>query len=629
MCGICGFAGSKVTLTAADLARMNASIAHRGPDDHGQLTEPGVGLAARRLSILDLEGGHQPITNEDGSVAVVYNGEIYNFQVLRADLVSKGHVFRTQTDTEVLVHLYEERGKDLVHSLRGMFAFALWDRRSRTLLLARDRLGIKPLYYAIHNGSLLFGSEIKAILSAGIVPTDIDWQAVDAFLTFTYIPAPYTIYKSIAKLRPGHLLLYRDGVCVQERYWDVDFSRQDDTASVDDWKQRIEDKLYDAVRSHLVSDVPLGAFLSGGIDSSLVVAMMARATQAPVETFTMGFGGKNHFLRDERPYAQMLGGRYSLQYNEFTVEPDFRDILDEILDAFDEPFADDSIIPTYYISQLTRQKVKVALSGLGGDELFGGYHRYRGLLMSAYYDRVPQLVRTGIADPLLQRLPELGGGDDRVDHVKRFSRFSTLSPDQRYLGYVSSLDIAGRERLYSAEMRRRVDFERTSEVITVPFNGCGSTDLLNRAFYTDLMTYLPDDILALSDRLSMWHSLEIRVPLIDHELTELAATLPSKYKIRLGSTKWLLRGIAENWLPREIIHHRKQGFQSPMAAWLRDELRGFAKEVLQDRSVAALGLFDAAEIERLLSQHASGRQKNDKILLSLLILFRWMRRKLL
>jgi asparagine synthase (glutamine-hydrolysing) len=629
MCGICGFAGDGTSLSREDLVRMTEAIARRGPDDEGYLTEPGIGLGMRRLSILDLEGGHQPITNEDGSVAVVFNGEIYNYLSLRSDLLSRGHTFRTRSDTEVLAHLYEDHGKNMVRYLRGMFAFAVWDRRRRSLLLARDRLGIKPLYYAPQGGSLIFASEIKAILQAGIVPTDLDWQAIDAYLAFTYIPGPRTIYGSVAKLRPGHLLVYRDGTSVEEPYWDVRFPGAANTASEAEWKTRIEDKLLDAVQSHLVSDVPLGAFLSGGVDSSLVVSMMAKITGRPVQAFTMGFSGTDLVLRDERPYARMLAGMYPVEFNEFTVQPDFRGILDEILCAFDEPFADDSVIPTYYISKLTRQKVKVALSGLGGDELFGGYHRYQGLLLSAYTDHIPRRLRSDVINPLVQALPEARGGGDRIDHVKRFWRSSPLSPDQRYLGYVSSLDVEERKRLYLGDMRRRVDFDTTSSVITGPFSACESESLVDRAIYTDLKTYLPDDILTLSDRLSMWHSLELRVPLIDHELVELAATLPGRYKVRPSSTKWLLKKIASGSLPQEIIRHRKQGFESPMASWLRLELDEFAQETLSDPAVAEMWLFNPEEIGRLLDEHRSGRRKNNKILFSLIILFRWLRMNLL
>jgi asparagine synthase (glutamine-hydrolysing) len=625
MCGICGFAGTHERLTATTLSRMNDAIAHRGPDDSGELIEPGLGLAMRRLSILDLAGSHQPLSNEDETVWVVYNGEIYNYRAVREALVRKGHRFKTQGDTEILVHLYEDYGPDMVQHLRGMFAFALFDRKTRTLLLARDRLGIKPLFYAEHEGNLIFASEMKAILQTQVVPTEMDWQAVDAYLAFTYVPAPRTIYRSISKLPPGHVLIHRAGQTQVRQYWDVDFGSQENGLDATAWQERIGAKLQDAVQSHLVSDVPLGAFLSGGIDSSLVVSMMSKAVDEPVETFTMGFAGDGLALIDERPYAKLLGERYAVRYNDFTVEPDFRDILDYILAAFDEPFADDSVIPSYYISKLTRQKVKVALSGLGGDELFGGYHRYRGLLMSTQYGRTPAGLRAGI-DGIVRWLPESGGGGDRVDHLKRFSRFSRLPEDERYLGYVSSLDVQERRRLYGPELLGRVDFEATSRVITDPFNACASPDVLDRAFYTDLKTYLPDDILALSDRLSMWHSLELRVPLIDHELTELAATMPSRYKVRTRSTKWLLKRVAEAWLPADIIHHRKQGFESPMAAWLKSGLRDFAHDVLTDRSVTGLGLFDAGEIQRLFDEHVSGRRKNNKILLSLIMLFSWMKK---
>lgn len=626
MCGICGFVGAGASLGADDLVRMNRTITHRGPDEGGQHLEPGVGLAMRRLSILDLAGSHQPLANEDETVWVVYNGEIYNYRQLRSQLAERGHTLRTDGDTEVLVHLYEEYGADMVHHLRGMFAFALWDRRTGTFLAARDRLGIKPLFWARAGDALVFGSEIKAIRAAGTVDLEIDWQAVDAYLTYTYVPAPLTIHRHVRKLPAGHRLIARGGDVRVEPYWDVDFSRKDRHA-LEQWQQLAEQKLQDAVQSHLVSDVPLGAFLSGGIDSSLVVAMMSRSLGgAPVSTFTMGFAAADGAIRDERPYARMLGDRYATEHHEFEVEPSFGDILGEIHEAFDEPFADDSIIPTYYISQLTRQKVKVALSGLGGDELFGGYHRYRGFLLSLGYGRIPRSLHRNLVDPLVRLLPEPRAGSDRIDHLKRFSRAASLPPDRRYLGYVSSLDAPQRSALYRDELRRRIDAEITSDVILRPFNACGSDDLLDRVFYTDLKTYLPDDILALSDRLSMWHSLEVRVPLIDHELTEFAARIPSALKVQHGATKVLLRDIAEKWLPREIVHHRKQGFESPMAAWIRGDLREEFRRVLLDPGIDALGLFDTAEIERRFDAHQSGRQKNNKILLSLYMLFTWMKR---
>ena len=522
------------------------------------------------------------------------------------------------------MHLYEEHGPAMVSHLRGMFAFAIHDQRDGSVFIARDRVGIKPLYYALVDGVLYFGSEIKAVLASGRVPTVLDEQALDAFLTYTYVPAPLSIWRDVRKLRPGHTLTWREGRITEEQYWDVDYSKQESRAS-EDWHDEIEAQIADAVHSHLVSDVPLGAFLSGGVDSSLVVAMMSQATSQPVTTFTMGFAGASALI-DERPYARMLEQRYDIEFNDFTVEPDFRAIFDEIVDAFDEPFADDSVIPTYYISKLTREKVKVALSGLGGDELFGGYHRYRGLLLSRDYDRFPAWLRKGIADPLIQALPEPRGGNDRVDHLKRFSRAACLPPAERYLGYVSSLDPAGRRRMYGPDLAGRIDYAATGRFITDPFNACGSDDILDRAFYADLKTYLPDDILALSDRLSMWHSLELRVPLIDHRLTEFAARIPSSEKVSRNRTKVILGDVAERWVPREIIHHRKQGFESPMAAWMRGDLQTFTRDLLHDPAVAETGLFDPAEIGRLYDGHMSGKQKNNKILMSLVMLIGWMKR---
>jgi asparagine synthase (glutamine-hydrolysing) len=627
MCGICGFFGRHAALSATTLQRMNQTLVRRGPDEDGVFLESEVGLAMRRLSIIDLAGGRQPIQNEDGTLWTVFNGEIYNYRELRTALTQRGHRFRTHSDTEVIVHLYEEYGDDLVHHLRGMFAFALWDVRRRRGLLARDRLGIKPLFYAQTEGALVFGSEIKAVLASTLVGRDIDYQGLDAFFTFTYIPAPLTIYRGVRKLEPGHFLTFESGKVEKRRYWDVSFRHVDERADEREWLIRFDESLEDAVVSHLVSDVPLGAFLSGGIDSSLVVALMSKELDEPVQTFTMGFGGVRNPLLDERPLAKLVASRYGCRYHEYAVQPDFRGIVGDIVDAFDEPFADDSVIPSYYLSQFTRKQVKVALSGLGGDELFGGYERYSGMLLSGLYSRVmPTSLHKALVYPLVRRLPEPTHGGHRIDHAKRFARGALYSPAVRYLDFVSTLPFHERPHLFDKGVARLIDHEATDRMITDPFEQCGAGDDLSRALYVDLKTYLPDDILALSDRLSMWHSLELRVPLVDHHLVEQSARLPSRYKVDWHRKKILLKRIAARLLPQDIMSRPKQGFESPMAAWLRTDLADYAREMLSKRRLDKTGLFDVGYVSSKLEEHLAGRRKNNKVLFSLIMFQEWYER---
>lgn len=630
MCGICGFYGKHAAISNDTLESMNHALVRRGPDEGGMFLDCGVGLAMRRLSIIDLAGGRQPIQNEDGTVWIVFNGEIYNYRELRAALLQRGHKFRTQTDTEVIVHLYEEYGDDLVCQLRGMFAFALWDIPRSRGLLVRDRLGIKPLFYAQVGETLLFGSEIKAILATNLVERDPDYQALDAFFTFTYIPAPLTIYRKVRKLEPGHLLTYESGRIEKRCYWDVDFGDADQQADDREWLERFDRSIEDAVRSHLVSDVPVGAFLSGGIDSSLVVALMSQHLRDPVQTFTMGFDGTPNPLLDERPLAKRVATRYGCQFREYAVQPDFRAIVGDIVDAFDEPFADDSVIPSYYISQFTRRHVKVALSGLGGDELFAGYERYSGVLLSQNYSRLmPSSLHQSLVQPLIRRLPEPTHGGDRIDHVKRFTAAALQSPAQRYLGFISTVSGVDRRRLFDPSISKQIDFEATDRIITDPYEYCGAPDDVSKALYVDIKTYLPEDILVLSDRLSMWHSLEVRVPLVDHLLVELSARLPVRHKLNWRRKKILLKQIAESRLPTEVLEHRKQGFESPMAAWLRTDLAGYARDILNPNRLSRSGLIDGGFVFSKLEEHLAGHQKNNKLLFSLIMFQEWYERHVL
>jgi asparagine synthase (glutamine-hydrolysing) len=627
MCGICGFFGDKTVISYETLERMNNTLIRRGPDETGIFRESEVGFAMRRLSIIDLHGGHQPIHNEDATIWVIFNGEIYNYRELRATLLQQGHRFETNSDTEVIVHLYEEYGDKLVDHLRGMFAFALWDAPRRRGLIARDPLGIKPLFYSQVDGTLLFGSEIKAVLASGVVDKEMDYQALDAFITYTYIPAPLTIYRDVRKLEPGHLLVWDAGRVEDRQYWDLNVVQPDYGIDEEEWVERFDRAIDDAVVSHMVSDVPVGAFLSGGVDSSLVVASMSRHVNDPVETFTMGFGGVRNPLIDERPLARLVAARYGCNFHEYAVQPDFRHIVGEIVEAFDEPFADDSVIPSYYVSQLTRHSVKVALSGLGGDELFAGYQRYTGMALSQYYSTlVPGPLHRQLIQPLVLRLSETGNSGDRVDHLKRFSAAAFLSSAARYLGFVSTLDSKERPRLYTRETADRIDFNETNRIVTEPFGRCGAPDDVTRALYVDIKTYLPEDILALSDRLSMLHSLEVRVPLVDHRLIELSARLPIRYKLNWRRKKILLKKIAARHLPAEVMGHRKQGFESPMAAWLRTDLADYARDTLGKSRLGKSDLFDNEYITAKLEEHLAGRHKNNKLLFSLIMFQEWYER---
>jgi asparagine synthase (glutamine-hydrolysing) len=606
---------------------MNSTLVRRGPDESGTFVDAGVGLAMRRLSVIDVDTGQQPIHNEDNTVWVVFNGEIYNYRDLRVTLSKRGHRFYTNSDTEVIVHLYEEYGDKLVDHLQGMFAFSLWDKNRRRGLIARDRLGIKPLFYSQVGDTLIFGSEIKAIMASGMVDRKLDHQALDAFITYTYIPAPLTIYGSVRKLEPGHLLVWESGNVQDQQYWDLNVAQPDCSTDEEEWVERFERAIEDAVSSHMVSDVPIGAFLSGGIDSGLVVALMSQYGSDPIQTFTMGFSGSCNSLPDERPLAKRVANRYGCDFHEHTVQPDFRHIVGEIVNAFDEPFADDSVIPSYYVSQFTRRSVKVAMSGLGGDELFAGYARYSGMLLSRTYSRfVPKVLHGRMINPLIQCLPEPAHGGDRVDHAKRFSSAALRSPAERYLDFVSTLNLCGRHRLYTGNTARKIDFEATDCIVTGQFNRCDAPDDVTRALYVDTKMYLPEDILALSDRLSMWHSLEVRVPLADHRLVELSAQLPVRYKLDWRRKKILLKQMATRWLPSEILKHRKQGFESPMAAWLRTDLADYARDILGKDRLGNSDLFDGHYVAAKLEEHLTGRHKNNKLLFSLIMLQEWYER---
>jgi len=625
MCGIAGiyYLNDEARVDSDLLVRMCDAITHRGPDDEGQYGYKHMAIGMRRLSIVGVESGHQPIPNEDKSIWVVLNGEIYNHLELKELLLKKGHVYRTSTDTECIVHLYEEYGERCVDYLRGMFAFAVLDQRDGSLFVARDRLGIKPLFYSVTKDKILIGSELKAILQDAAIPRETDLSAVDAYLTYGYIPAPLTIYQGIRKLEPGHTMrLTRRGAQI-EQYWEVPRT-PDYTRTEEDFCEEFTALFEETVRLHLMSEVPLGAFLSGGVDSGLVVAFMARQSAAPVRAFTVGFGGTTGEYLDERPYARLVAKRYQVEHRETEVYPQVGDILGSIGDAFDEPFADDSVIPSFYICQEARRHVKVVLTGAGGDELFAGYDRYLGLLLSQAYEAIPWPVRRQIVEPLTGRLPTWTRS---IERLRRFVASAERDQALRYQRYMSSLDSRSRRNLYSQAFRSRMPFTHTENLGTRFFNRAGGVSLVDKALFQDLKMYLPDDILALSDRLSMYHSLELRVPFLDHKVVELCARVPACVKMPMGRKKYLLKKVAKRFLDREVLEHPKQGFCAPMASWLRNELKGYCLEVLNKDNLEKHGLFDAEYVGTLITEHMSRKRSHEKLLFRLIMFQLWQERR--
>lgn len=624
MCGIAGYMNldRNRPAEANDVARMCDTIVHRGPNDMGLLADGPTALGMRRLSIIDIASGHQPIANEDETVWIVFNGEIYNHNQLRSDLQARGHRFRTTSDTETILHLYEDHGSDCVQSLRGMFAFAIWDTRDRSLFIARDRLGIKPLFYSQTGGRLAFASEMKALLTLPTCGREPDWNAFDAYFTYTFIPAPLTIYKDIRKLLPGHHLRVVDGRVTISRYWDVSFADKH-RGTPDEIAEGFLDVMGEATTMRLMSEVPLGAFLSGGVDSGLVVGMMSGPDRDAVNTFTIGFGGQTGDFLDERPYARLIADRYHCRHRELEVVPRISEAIDATVRAFDEPFADDSVIPTYHICEEAKKHVTVILTGLGGDENFAGYERYLGLALSDNYSRLPRLLRQGVLGPLARSLPETSGGGNRIDHLKRFVAGDALEPARRYQSYQRALDPARRRALYAPDIAKFIDFESVEKLGWQHFARLDEGDVLDRALYQDLMMYLPDDILALSDRIGMQHSLELRVPFIDHKVVEYCARIPSGLKINRFDKKHLLKKAARRFLPDSVIDHRKQGFSSPMAIWLRGELRASVDQCLDRNVLERQGIFAADAVSTLAADHYARKRLNHKTIFSLMMFNKW------
>ncbi|MHB8762936.1 MAG: asparagine synthase (glutamine-hydrolyzing) [Deferrisomatales bacterium] len=628
MCGICGvvrFDGQPVP--PEYLERACDALRHRGPDDGGAYVDGPVGLGHRRLSIIDLSpSGHQPMANEDRTVWIVFNGEIYNFQELRPALEARGHLFRSRTDTEVLLHLYEDEGPRCLERLRGMFAFAVWDARDRSLFLARDRVGKKPLFYCHREGFFSFASALSALVCDPGVPREVDPVAIHHYLTFQSVPAPFTAYRAVRKLPPGHWLMLRDGRAELRRYWDLRFGPKapaDTPARREGLVEELRERAREAVRIRLVSDVPLGALLSGGVDSGGVVALMASQPGAPVRTFSVGFEEKEY---DELPQARLVAARYGTAHQEFTLRPDMVEALPALVEHFGEPFADPAAIPLYFITRLARQHVTVALCGDGGDEGFAGYHRHRLNALLRGFDFIPPAVSQGLFR-LLSALPH-GPPSARSPLwiAKRFFQTLSLPPEIRNLRFFGHFDEAGKRALYTPEYAEILAGADTDDLVRQRFQQGDADNLLDRILYTDFHSYLPDTLLPKVDVTSMANSLEMRSPLLDHQFLEFAARLPADLKLRRGTSKYALKEAFRPLLPPEILKGPKRGFGVPLDRWFRGELRELVRDTLLGERARARGWFCPQVVERLLSDHETGRWQGQYQIYNLLMLELWHRR---
>jgi asparagine synthase (glutamine-hydrolysing) len=610
VCGICGIATTRGAADVEALRAMSDLLVHRGPDSAGEHVDGGIALAARRLSIIDLAHGDQPIANEDGSCVVVQNGEIYNYPELRRELERAGHELRTRCDTEALVHLYEEHGLGFAERLRGMFAVAIWDARRARLVLARDRYGIKPLYYRHVGDELRFASELRALPRG-----EIDLDALEAFLAFNSIPAPYSIFRDVRKLPAGHLLVWEGGAVTLERYARPGPAGADELRTGDEAElvEELRARLRDSVRAHLLSDVPVGVLLSGGVDSAALAALAAQETPEPVHTFTIGFAERSF---DERDDARLVAERYGTEHHELLVRPEPELLLRALAEAFDEPFADSSALPTYLVSQLAAEHVKVALSGEGGDELFGGYYTYTADLMA---DRLAPLARA--ARPLVEALPASSRKASLDYKAKRFVRAAHLPPLERHHGWKEIFSADARSELTG----RGAGFDPVDVYRTRYAETAGAPELA-RLQDVDFGVYLADDLLVKTDRASMAHSLEARVPFLDPLVTNLAFALPTRLKVRGLAKKVLLRKAVEPLVPREVVHGRKRGFSIPAAAWLRGELEPFARETLSPENLRRQGFFQPEPVARLIDEHVAGREDWSRQLWGLLAFTLWYER---
>ena len=621
MCGIAGKVSADGLVERELVERMCELIEHRGPDSRGIFHEPGVALGIQRLAIIDLQTGDQPIFNEDRSVVVVQNGEIYNYKELRAQLRSRGHRFETDTDTEVIVHLYEDHGEDFVDHLRGMFAIAIWDRRRDRLVLARDRVGKKPLFYATIGGTLWFGSEPRTIVEDPAVPRDVDFDAIDSFLHYQYVPHPRSAFKALRKLPPAHVLTWEDGRVETRRYWKLRYGEKLRFQSAGELHELIRERLLEATRLRLRSDVPLGALLSGGVDSSAVVAAAAKQVPGRLKTFSIGFEERAF---DETTYAREIAERFDTEHHEFRVEPSAMEILPRLVWHYGEPFADHSAIPSFYLAELTRRHVTVALNGDGGDECFAGYTRYYGNEVAARLDRMPRALARAAA----RAMDRVGSGPRENTLRARLARLAhaaTMSPWERYAMWVAYFSEADRLELYRPEFLASLGERSAPSVIRDPWTASDAPDLVDRLLDVDVETYLPGDLLVKMDIATMAHSLEVRSPLLDHEFMELAASIPSGMKLDGRTTKKIFKDAVRPWIPGDILDRPKMGFLVPIREWFRTSLRDFPGEVLLDPRSMDRGYFREEAVRKLIDDHHAGAADNSSKLWTLIQLELWLR----
>ncbi|HEX3280226.1 MAG TPA: asparagine synthase (glutamine-hydrolyzing), partial [Pyrinomonadaceae bacterium] len=604
------------------LARMCAAIRHRGPDDDGFYFNGAVGLGMRRLSIIDVAGGAQPIHNRDKSAWIVFNGEIYNYLELRAQLENLGHTFYTNSDTEAIVHAYDQYGKDCPKHLRGMFAFAIWDERTQELFLARDRVGKKPILYAQLNGQFIFGSEFSALLQHPDIGKDIDFAALNHYISFMCVPAPLTAYRDIRKLEPGHSLRYRKGEITIERYWQPDFSHKLDIDEREAGEQAIK-ILRDAVKVRLMSEVPLGAFLSGGIDSSAVVALMSEESSAPVKTFSIGFEEQDF---SELHHARRVAEHVGADHHEFIVRPDALEVLPILVEHYGEPYADSSAVPTYYVARETRKHVTVALNGDGGDESFAGYERYAAMRLAETYHRIPAVLRDTLLRQAIDLMPSSESKRSRLRDVKRFVEAASLPKVERYLRWISVFNSQAKQDLYTDNFKRETSAYPAASIIDQWFARANGSGIVDATLLADIMTYLPNDLLVKVDIATMANSLEARSPFLDHHVIEFAASLPEKYKLRGLTTKYLLKKVLKQLLPAENLTRRKMGFGVPIGHWFRGKLQPYLRETILSELALKRGLFRPEVVKRLVELHTRGERDYSSQLWSLLMLELWFQR---
>jgi asparagine synthase (glutamine-hydrolysing) len=623
MCGICGKLefDPEASVAPALVKRMADAIVHRGPDDEGYYIKGQIGLGFRRLSIIDLSGGHQPLSNEDGSIWIIFNGEIYNYQELRSELVSKGHIFRTKSDTEVIVHLYEEFGPDCTKKLRGMFAFAIWDSVRKTLFLARDRVGIKPLYYYLAENFISFGSEMKAILVDPAVRREIDPAMIDRFLTYYYLPGSATLFRNFFKLYPGHWLLVSGGKIQIQSYWDLHFQPFEAGESSEELEQQVVSILDESVQMHMISDVPVGFLLSGGVDSTAMLGLASQKTDKPISSYTIGFSYPG--VIDERPYARLAAERFGSNHHEITIDSkEFASFLPEYVRYMEEPVCEPAGVLLYYISRLARQFVKVLISGEGGDEAFGGYHNYMYMFWLERIKKALGPFRSAAA----QCADVIGHvSDSRV--LKKYAPLMNVSLDEYYLSRNSSpYQYFNRtsSAIYIPEMSRRKDAFRSFDVARDLLSARPGYGPLEKMLYVDIKTWLPDDLLIKADRMTMANSIELRVPFLDHKVLEFAARLPRNQKIRGWKTKHLLKKALAKHVPGEILDRRKVGFPNPITSWLTGDLMDMVKDILLDSKSVSRGYFRKEAIEALIKDNVRTSRFTSEIF-SLVVLELWHR----